>query len=116
MIQIPCVWLRLDAKTLLAAILASAVAFAISPALAAAAGTPRQSGGQPVDSDCWGQVNKVFGNLGLTGRHASDPIPGDDDRETPRSGVGNQAEDTPSDHAAVVSQFDGIDETFCTTE
>ena len=33
------------------------------------------------------------------GEHSSDPVPGDDDNETPREGVGNQREGHPSDHA-----------------
>jgi hypothetical protein len=69
-------------------------------------GTPREDPGQPDDPDCWGEANSDlarddFGDPGV-GSHASDPVPGDDDRETPRDGVGNQAEDTPPEHGAVV--------------
>jgi hypothetical protein len=69
-------------------------------------GTPRTDPGQPDDPDCWGEANSGlarddFGSPGV-GQHASDPVPGDDDRETPRDGVGNQAEDSPPEHGAVV--------------
>ena len=55
------------------------------------------------DSNCWGQVSKGLaqkddGKAGL-GEHSSDPVGGDTDNETPREGVGNQAEGHPSDHA-----------------
>ncbi len=68
-------------------------------------GTPRtQTGtGQPTDPNCWGEINSGLAqDSGGVGQHASDPVPGDDDRETPRLGVGNQPEGTPSDHAAEV--------------
>jgi hypothetical protein len=69
-------------------------------------GTPRQNPGQPPDPNCWGEINSGlaqddFGDPGV-GSHASDPVPGDDDRETPRDGVGNQAEDSPGEHAQTV--------------
>jgi hypothetical protein len=74
-------------------------------------GTPRTDPGQPDDPDCWGEANSDlaqddFGDPGV-GQHASDPIPGDDDKETPRAGVGNQAEDTPPEHGAVVGPLFG---------
>jgi hypothetical protein len=68
-------------------------------------GTPRtETGtGQPTDPNCWGEINSGLAQAsGGVGQHASDPVPGDDDRETPRLGVGNQPEGTPSDHAAEV--------------
>jgi hypothetical protein len=69
-------------------------------------GTPRTDPGQPTDPNCFGEISTGAAQIedsqpGL-GEHASDPIPGDDDRETPRAGVGNQAEDTPGEHAQTV--------------
>lgn len=69
-------------------------------------GTPRTDPGQPTDPNCFGEISAGAaqiedGQPGL-GEHASDPIPGDDDRETPRAGVGNQREDTPGEHAQTV--------------
>jgi hypothetical protein len=69
-------------------------------------GTPRTDPGQPTDPNCFGEINvgaaqKVDDQPGL-GEHASDPIPGNDDNETPRLGVGNQVEDTPGEHAQTV--------------
>ena len=69
-------------------------------------GTPRTDPGQPPDPNCFGEINTGAAQIedsqpGL-GEHASDPIPGDDDRETPRAGVGNQDEDTPGEHAQTV--------------
>jgi hypothetical protein len=46
---------------------------------------------KPVDPDCWGEESAQQAKTGEQGKHASDPIPGDDDRETPRSGIGNLA-------------------------
>jgi hypothetical protein len=74
-------------------------------------GTPRTDPGQPDDPDCWGEANSGlatsdFGDPGL-GEHASDPVPGNDDRETPRDGVGNQPEDSPPEHGAVVGPLFG---------
>jgi hypothetical protein len=66
-------------------------------------GTPRTDPGQPPDSNCWGEINSgLASSSGGVGDHASDPIPGDDDRETPRDGVGNQLEDSPGEHAETV--------------
>jgi hypothetical protein len=71
-------------------------------------GTPRtETGtGQPTDPNCWGEINSGlaqddFGSPGV-GQHASNPDPSDEERETPRLGVGNQPEGHPSDHAAEV--------------
>lgn len=66
------------------------------------------------DANCWGKVSSEFaqrddGQPG-GGHHASDPVPGDDDNETPREGVGNQDEDHPSDHADTVGPRFGSDE------
>ena len=75
-------------------------------------GTPRTDPGQPDDPDCWGEVSSTVAQRdddqpGL-GEHASDPIPdGEGDHDTPRAGVGNQAEDTPPEHGANVGQIVG---------
>jgi hypothetical protein len=60
------------------------------------------------EANCWGKVSSGLaqnddGKSGL-GEHSSDPVqsPGDTDNETPREGVGNQAEGHPSDHADTV--------------
>ena len=58
------------------------------------------------EANCWGQVTKALtqnedDQPGI-GEHTSNPRPGDDDNETPREGVGNQAEGHPSDHADTV--------------
>jgi hypothetical protein len=71
-------------------------------------------GGEDTDPDdnddgeqnCWGKVTSsltqnIDDQPGI-GEHSSDPRPGDDDNETPREGVGNQAEGHPSDHADTV--------------
>jgi hypothetical protein len=82
-------------------------------------GTPREDPGQPDDPDCWGEVSSdlaqtVDESPGL-GEHASDPIPGDADNETPRRGIGNnfQGDDTPPEHGATVAPIDGNPETDC---
>ena len=67
------------------------------------------------DANCWGKVTSDFtttkdGDGGGSMSHASDPVPGDDDNETPREGVGNQDEDHPSDHADTVGPRFGSDE------
>ena len=73
-------------------------------------GTPRIETGQPDDPDCWGEVSSTVAQRddddpGL-GEHASNPIPepeGEEvDHDTPRDGVGNQAQDTPPEHGAFV--------------
>lgn len=75
-------------------------------------GTPRTDPGQPDDPDCWGEVSSTVAQRdddqpGL-GEHASDPIPdGEGDHDTPRAGVGNQAEDAPPEHGANVGQIVG---------
>ena len=58
------------------------------------------------EANCWGKVTSSLtqnddDNPGI-GEHSSDPVPGDDDNETPREGVGNQNEGHPSDHADTV--------------
>jgi hypothetical protein len=58
------------------------------------------------EANCWGKVTSSLtknddGKPGI-GEHSSDPVPGDDDNETPREGVGNQREGHPSDHADTV--------------
>lgn len=79
---------------------------------------PGGEDGDPTDDDtgeqnCWGKVSsglaqKEDGKPGL-GEHSSNPTP-DEDNETPREGVGNQAEGHPSDHADTVGGFSGSDE------
>jgi hypothetical protein len=76
-------------------------------------GTSRTDPGQPDDPDCWGRgilnscTERYDDQPGL-GEHASDPIPdGEGDNDTPRAGVGNQAEDTPPEHGANVGQIVG---------
>jgi hypothetical protein len=71
-------------------------------------GTPREDRGQPDDPDCWGEVSSDLAQTdddspGL-GEHASDPIPGDADNETPRRGIGNNfpGDDTPPEHGETV--------------
>ena len=73
--------------------------------------------GKPSDPNFWGEVIKEQattddGNPGI-GEHASDPVPGDEDRETPRGGVGNQEGDGPSGHGAIVACQDDNPETEC---
>jgi hypothetical protein len=57
------------------------------------------------EANCWGKVTSSLTQNedeqpGI-GEHSSDPVQteGDDNNETPREGVGNQAEGHPSDHA-----------------
>jgi hypothetical protein len=67
-------------------------------------GTPPLDPGRPNDPNCWGEANSgAAQDFGGIGEHASDPFPGDTDRETPRRGVGNQAEDTPPEHGETVA-------------
>jgi hypothetical protein len=70
------------------------------------------------EENCWGDVSSDAAQRddsqpGL-GEHSGDPVPGDEDNETPREGVGNQDEDHPSDHADSVggafSDADCIDD------
>ena len=50
-------------------------------------GTPRQNPGPQDDPECWGEVT----------------VPNNDSpHDTPRTGIGNQPEDTPAQHGAVV--------------
>ena len=70
-------------------------------------GTPRTDPGQPDDPDCWGDANSGLAtddrfDPGVVGQHASDPVSTVPGRETPRDGVGNQEEDSPPEHGAVV--------------
>jgi hypothetical protein len=66
-------------------------------------------------ANCWGKVTSDFtttkdGDGGGDMSHASDPVRGDDDNETPREGVGNQNEGHPSDHGDTVGPQFGSDE------
>lgn len=68
-------------------------------------------------SNCWGKVtsglaHKDDGKPGI-GEHSSNPVPGDDDNETPREGVGNQREGHPSDHADTVGRLAGENTPDC---
>jgi hypothetical protein len=63
---------------------------------------------KPDDPDCWGEESSELaqaedGQPG-SGEHASDPISGDDDRETPRSGIGNLGH--PSDVGEALNEGD----------
>jgi hypothetical protein len=64
---------------------------------------------KPADPDCWGEESAQQGKTGDAGKHASDPIPGDDDRETPRSGIGNLAPH-PSDLGEALNGADDCEE------
>jgi hypothetical protein len=78
--------------------------------------TPQQD-----DANCWGQTTSDVVEADVAGddddsiggetfgQHAANPT-GDDDRDTPREGVGNQDEDHPSDHADEVGDNFGSDE------
>ena len=66
------------------------------------------------EQNCWGKVtsglaHKDDGKPGI-GEHSSDPVPNNEDNETPREGVGNQQEGHPSDHADTVGGFSGSNE------
>jgi hypothetical protein len=55
----------------------------------------------------WGDLASDLGEDGKMGSHSSDPIQGDDDRETPRTGVGNLdldggGKDHPSETADIL--------------
>jgi hypothetical protein len=91
--------------TVVALLVATMLTMAL-PALAAPT-KPIDPTGTPEDPNCWGEVTQQFTELspGIVGAHSSDPIPGDEDRETPRDGVGNVSRednnpdgDRPSDH------------------
>lgn len=67
------------------------------------AGEPGQGDSDEGEANCWGKVTASLtqnddDQPGI-GEHSSDPVPGDEDNETPREGVGNQREGHPSDHA-----------------
>ena len=70
-------------------------------------GTPREEPGQQEDPECWGEVTQQLAQQedsqpGI-GEHVSNPIPNNDDpHDTPRLGVGNQAQDTPAEHGEFV--------------
>ena len=70
-----------------------------------------------VDANCFGKVisheaqeHKENPDEGTLGEHSRDPVPGDDDNETPRQGIGNQDQGHPAAHGAFNSQFDEDDE------
>ena len=71
-----------------------------------------------VTANCFGKViqheaqeHKEEGSdEGTLGSHSRDPVPGDDDNETPRQGIGNQDQGHPAAHGAFNSQFDEDDE------
>jgi hypothetical protein len=65
----------------LAAIVASGVVPTVIPAVYADSENGRSDFGE--------QASDNLAKDGQMGEHSSDPIPGDDDRETPRSGIGN---------------------------
>jgi hypothetical protein len=71
-------------------------------------GTPPKDPGRPNDPNCWGEANSGLAqDSGGVGEHASDPVPSLPGRETPRKGVGNQAEDTPPEHGETVGPLFG---------
>ena len=76
-------------------------------------GTPRAEPGQQDDPECWGEVTQQLAQQedsqpGI-GEHVSNPIPNNDDpHDTPRLGVGNQAQDTPAEHGEFVGGLIGI--------
>jgi hypothetical protein len=63
---------------------------------------------KPKDPDCWGEESAQQAKSGTQGEHASDPIPGDNDRETPRSGIGNLAPH-PSDLGEALNGADNCE-------
>jgi hypothetical protein len=76
-------------------------------------GTPREEPGQQDDPECWGEVTQQLaqqeGSRPGIGEHVSNPIPNNDDpHDTPRLGVGNQAQDTPAEHGEFVGGLIGI--------
>jgi hypothetical protein len=76
-------------------------------------GTPREEPGQQDDPECWGEVTNQLaqqeGSRPGIGEHVSNPIPNNDDpHDTPRLGVGNQAQDTPAEHGEFVGGLIGI--------
>ena len=106
---------------IIATFFATAMAFTMlftSPVMAASPGDASgDAKGKPSDPNFWG---KVVGTQAQAdddrpgiGEHSSDPVPGDGDNETPRSGVGNQEGDGPSGHGAIVACQDRNDDTPC---
>ena len=72
--------------------------------------------GDTVTSNCFGKVisheaqeHKTDPTESNLGEHASDPVPGDADNETPRQGIGNQNQGHPAAHGAFNSQFEEED-------
>ena len=65
--------------------------------------------GQPTNPNCFGEINSGLAqSSGGVGQHASNPIPNNDDpHDTPRLGVGNQAEGTPGEHGLTVGPLFG---------
>jgi hypothetical protein len=65
------------------------------------------------DANCWGKVTSELAEGEGIGEHSSNPVDdpeGEEDNETPREGVGNQAEGHPSDHADTIGPRFGSDE------
>jgi hypothetical protein len=65
-------------------------------------GSPREEPGKPNIPSCWGQVSSGFAQTGQMGQHTSNPIPSDEDPDSPRLGLGNTLEDGPQGHGEVV--------------
>ena len=65
-------------------------------------GSPREEPGKPNIPSCWGQVSSGFAQTGQMGEHTSNPIPSDEDPDSPRLGLGNTLEDGPQGHGEVV--------------
>jgi hypothetical protein len=65
-------------------------------------GSPREEPGKPNIPSCWGQVSSGFAQTGQMGQHVSNPIPSDEDPDSPRLGLGNTLEDGPQGHGEVV--------------
>lgn len=72
--------------------------------------------GDIISANCFGKVIQHEAQEHLTdpdegtlGEHSSDPVPGDDDNETPRQGIGNQNQGHPAAHGAFNSQFEEED-------
>jgi len=84
----------------------------IASLLAAAVISTTSSGTNAFASDKndWGDLSSDLAKAGKMGGHASDPIQGDDDRETPRGGVGNLdldggGKDHPSESARTLKNL-----------
>ena len=58
--------------------------------------------GSPDDPNAWGGVASELGELGVMGKHSSDPVPGVEigtsGNETPRAGLGNEARNDATAH------------------